>query len=84
MNFMKSDILQKAVQKSNGWTHLAVRFRLDAGPVLLRELPELVAAAELCEDLWAPNPPSVGHALAGATVLVNLSASDEATGKGIS
>lgn len=46
-----------------------------------RELPELVAAAELCEDLWAPNPPSVGHALAGATVLVNLSASDEATGK---
>ncbi len=40
-----------------------------------------VAAAELCEDLWAPTPPSVGHALAGATVLVNLSASDEATGK---
>lgn len=46
-----------------------------------KELPELVVAAELCEDLWAPNPPSVGHALAGATVLVNLSASDEATGK---
>ena len=46
-----------------------------------RELPELVAAAELCEDLRAPNPPSVGHALAGATVLCQSSASDEATGK---
>ncbi len=46
-----------------------------------KELEELVVAAEICEDLWAPNPPGVGHALAGATVLVNPSASDEATGK---
>ena len=36
---------------------------------------------ELCEDLWTPNPPSIGHALAGATVIVNLSASNEITGK---
>ena len=41
----------------------------------------LVVAAEICEDLWAPNPPSVSHALHGATVIVNLSASDETTGK---
>lgn len=46
-----------------------------------REMPKLVVAAEICEDLWVPNPPSVNHALAGATVLVNLSASDEMTGK---
>lgn len=46
-----------------------------------KELPEFVVAAEICEDLWAPNPPSIAHALAGATVIVNLSASDEATGK---
>ena len=46
-----------------------------------RELPRLIVAAEICEDLWVPNPPSVSHALAGATVLVNLSASDEMTGK---
>ena len=46
-----------------------------------REMPRLIAAAEICEDLWVPNPPSVNHALAGATVLVNLSASDEMTGK---
>ena len=31
--------------------------------------------------MWAPNPPGVEHALAGATLLVNLSASDETTGK---
>ena len=47
-----------------------------------KEMDGLTVAAELCEDLWTPNPPSVNHALAGATVIVNLSASDEATGKG--
>jgi NAD+ synthase (glutamine-hydrolysing) len=44
---------------------------------------DLRVAAELCEDLWAPNPPSIGHALAGASLIVNLSASDETTGKDI-
>lgn len=47
------------------------------------ELPELVVAAEICEDIWAPDPPSIGHALAGANLIVNLSASDETTGKDI-
>ena len=51
--------------------------------VLLRcsSMPDLVVAAEVCEDLWAPNPPSVAHALAGATVIVNLSASNAIVGK---
>lgn len=44
-------------------------------------MPKLRIAAELCEDLWVPNPPSVAHALGGANVIVNLSASDELTGK---
>ena len=46
-----------------------------------RQMPELKIGAEICEDVWAPNPPGVDHALAGATLLVNLSASDETTGK---
>ena len=46
-----------------------------------REMPELILAAEICEDLWAPCPPSVRHACAGATVIANLSASDETVGK---
>ena len=46
-----------------------------------KEMEGLQIGAEICEDLWSPNPPSTGHALAGATVIVNLSASDETTGK---
>lgn len=38
--------------------------------------------AEICEDLWTPIPPSTYAALAGATVLVNLSASNATIGKG--
>ena len=38
-------------------------------------------AVEICEDVWAPLPPSVGHAMAGATLILNLSASDEVVGK---
>ena len=45
------------------------------------ELPQLKVAAEICEDLWVPAPPSIRHALAGATVIVNPSASDETIGK---
>ena len=36
---------------------------------------------EICEDLWVPIPPSAHQTLAGATVLVNLSASNEVVGK---
>mgnify|MGYP002299137694 CR=1 FL=1 len=46
-----------------------------------RENPKLTVAAEICEDVWVPCPPSIRHALAGATVIVNCSASDEVVGK---
>lgn len=45
------------------------------------QIPELSIAAEICEDLWVPVPPSSYHAMAGASVIVNPSASDEVTGK---
>ena len=41
------------------------------------ELPELILGCELCEDLWVAEPPSTSHALMGATVIANLSASNE-------
>ena len=44
-------------------------------------LPELVIGVELCEDLWAPEPPSVALARAGASIILNLSASNELVGK---
>ena len=46
-----------------------------------RQMSEFVLGVEICEDLWAPIPPSCTHALAGATVIANLSASDETVGK---
>ena len=54
------------------------------GPQLLfscDEMPNLVVSAEICEDVWAPMPPSVKAALSGATLIVNCSASAEAVGK---
>ncbi len=45
------------------------------------ELPELKVGVEICEDLWSPMPPSILHALNGASIIVNLSASNETTGK---
>lgn len=38
-------------------------------------------ACEICEDIWVPLPPSTEHAQNGATVIMNLSASDETVGK---
>ena len=43
--------------------------------------PEFVIACEVCEDLWVPRAPSTDHAVAGATVITNCSASDELVGK---
>lgn len=45
------------------------------------DLPDLVFAAEICEDYWAPTPPSTQAALAGALILCNLSASNIVIGK---
>ena len=46
-----------------------------------KEIPELVVACEICEDLWVPLPPSTYHAMAGETVICNPSASVETTTK---
>ncbi len=45
------------------------------------EVQNFVLAVEICEDLWSPCPPSTAHALNGATVVCNLSASNETIGK---
>ncbi|MFW6211940.1 MAG: NAD(+) synthase [Spirochaetota bacterium] len=42
---------------------------------------DLCFHTEICEDIWVPSPPSTGAALAGATVLLNLSASNVTIGK---
>ena len=44
-------------------------------------MPHFTVSAEICEDLWVPDSPSVRQALAGANIIVNLSCSDEIAGK---
>ncbi|MCI8807336.1 MAG: NAD(+) synthase [Oscillospiraceae bacterium] len=44
-------------------------------------VPDLVIGVEICEDLWAAEPPSSAQAKHGATIILNLSASDEVAGK---
>lgn len=48
-----------------------------------RDYEHFVLACEICEDVWAPIPPSSYHATAGATIIANLSAGNEITGKSI-
>ena len=46
-------------------------------------MKNVIVAAEVCEDLWTPIPPSISHALNGAKIIVNCSASNETIGKDI-
>lgn len=47
----------------------------------LENAPEFTFAVEICEDLWVGETPSVNHARNGATIIFNLSASNETVGK---
>jgi NAD+ synthase (glutamine-hydrolysing) len=51
------------------------------GTDLLFECGTAVVGIEICEDLWMPHPPSSSQAMAGANILLNLSASNETIGK---
>jgi len=51
------------------------------GAGLLFEMQDFTFAVEICEDLWSPIPPSCLYAVAGAEIIVNLSASNIVAGK---
>lgn len=48
-----------------------------------RKMPQMCVGYEICEDIWSPDPPSIKLALAGATILINGSASDASLDKDI-
>lgn len=52
-------------------------FRTNISPDMLFSIGRATFAVELCEDLWTPVPPSSYHAIAGAQVILNLSASND-------
>lgn len=51
--------------------------KVNVFPNLLFNVGRSTFAIEICEDLWTPVPPSSHHALAGADIILNLSASNE-------
>ncbi len=62
-------------------TYVGQKVFLGQGLLRCSDMPELIVAAEICEDAWVPCPPSVGLAQAGANVICNLSCSNELIGK---
>lgn len=67
-----------------GWPGSDADGEIPFGPDLLfaaDDVPGLVVHAEVCEDMWVPVPPSHEAAMAGATVLLNLSASPITVGR---
>lgn len=65
---------------AQGVVHLAGQ-NVPIGTRLVFEIPSCKFGIELCEDVWAPIPPSSNLALAGAEVMFNLSASNDSIGK---
>jgi len=55
--------------------------KVSGDPLLFRTVDNVLFGVEICEDVWAPLPPSNNLALAGADFIVNLSATDELIGK---
>ena len=56
-------------------------FRCNISPNLLFETDGTIFGIEICEDMWTPVPPSTYHALAGAQIIFNPSASNEVVSK---
>lgn len=82
--FYEARYFAPAPVENTTFMHPMIGYPVPMGTKLIfrsRQINELTVAAELCEDLWTPVPPSCGHAMAGALILCNLSASDENTGK---
>jgi NAD+ synthase (glutamine-hydrolysing) len=63
------------------WVDLSDMGRIPFGIDLLFSCDDLMVGIELCEDLWMPAPPSSFQAVAGANLILNLSASNELVGK---
>lgn len=78
---------QRWFSPAQKWRAPTVRLAGQEAPVgadllfAIEDLPHTVVGVEICEDLWAVEPPSGKLALAGANVLLNLSASNEVLGK---
>lgn len=67
--------------KSTDIHYAGKEITVDSNPKIFRTADGVCFGIEICEDVWAPVPPSNKLALAGAELIFNLSASDELIGK---
>ncbi len=70
----------EGISKSKVWEN-ECEGGIPFGTDIIVELGGVKIGVEICEDLWTPIPPSSKMAMAGAEVMLNLSASDELIGK---
>ena len=71
---------QSGANLDRGIVHLAGQ-NVPIDTKLLFETQTCTFGIEICEDVWAPVPPSCAHSLAGADIIFNLSASNDSIGK---
>ncbi len=71
----------RAASTSDPPAILLAGVKVPFGTDLLFRWQDAVVGIEICEDLWTPVPPSAHQAMAGANILLNLSASNETIGK---
>lgn len=70
--------------KSMTWIDYSGQYDIEFGTKIIfkeKNCHAFTVAAEICEDLWSPQSPSIKHAQVGANIIVNLSCSDETVGK---
>lgn len=68
-------------KSAKGTINIAGQADVPFGTDILVECDGVLVGAEICEDLWTPLPPSTKAAMAGAQIIVNLSASNDLIGK---
>lgn len=71
-----ADIREQAIEIDGHTVPFGVDILFEA-----EDVPSFCLGVEICEDMWVPIPPSAHAALAGATIIANLSASDITVGK---
>lgn len=71
------DMLSGAGASDDCWSMTYAGYNVKIHPCQLFRIGDASFAVEICEDVWTPVPPSSFHAVAGAEVIVNLSASNE-------
>ncbi len=82
--FCEKRYFQKAKERNSKITFKGQEYLFGTDLIFCcKDIPGLKISVEICEDVWTLSPPSTRHCLAGATVILNLSASNELADKDV-